>query len=347
MIRWSAWSILLGLIAPSALQARPHLNVAIAFSDETDADKRWDHLDSLYESASYRAQKGVMRGLGTLPRCRLVSRAAQLDQRGRSVFQAEEGIDFVLHFVLRRIDRLYRNRTLYYTEPSAATLSGSADSQPREVAALPALSAAIEVRLIETQRDKIVWSALQDSTIMLQHDNRFVYNPDKYPGYTHPEVIRDYVAPIMRQRFKNPPSLRMLNSADRWYLSPLENDAAIGGHLIDCMIRDLLPQIDAHLPLWGTISTILATDEDNRPQYRIDRGANHGIIEGMQLDVFQRENRQMKLGRVKVVAVGPTSATVRLHKLERAVRKRGQTLGIGDLVFSKQRPVHYEKRVLQ
>ena len=346
-MRWSVWIVVVLVIAPTGLRAAPQLNIAIAISDDSDTDRQWDHLEALYGSARFRAQKAAMLGFQAIPRCRLVSREARLDARGRSVFEPEEGIDFVLHFVLRRVDRLYRNRTLYYAEPSAATLSSSADAQPREVAALPALSAAIEVRLIEAQRNKIVWSALQDSTIMLQHDSKFIYNPDKYPGYTHPEVIRDYVAPILRQRFKNPAALRMLNSADRWYLSPLENDAAVGGRLIDSMMRDLLPQIDAHLPLWGTISTVIAATTGDRPQYRIDRGAIHGIIEGIQLDVYQRENRQVKLGRVKVVAVAATSATVRLHKLERVVRERGQTLGIGDLVYSKQRPVHYEKRDLQ
>ena len=238
-------------------------------------------------------------------------------------------------------------RPIYFSNPNSAISLGVEDTQPGETLALPVFSAAIEVRLIDPKRRRILWSTLQDSTVSLPHSNNYVYNVDKYPGYTPSEVIRDYVAPILMQRFRSPSSLRMLQAADRWYISDAEGDGAAGGRLLAEIIRNILPQIDAQLPLVGNIVSELAPDGKSRPQYTINVGANQGIVIDLKLDVFSKRLRDTKVGELKIVSVEPSTAVARLHKLDRSIRKSGGSITVGDQVLSKKRPAYYSRRDLK
>ena len=325
----------------STTEASESFTVGVAVTQEQKNDGRgWPHLGKFYTSSLATVEKAIIKNFSMIPRCRIVAHEATIDSRGQSQYVPRKDVNYIAHFVLRRADKLFRNRTLYYSDPSSVTPLGIEDTMPGETLALPAFSAAIEVRLINPAQRKTLWSTLQDSTVLLPHSNNFVYNVDKYPGYTPPEIIRDYVAPILMQRFRSPSSLRMLQAADRWYISDPSEDAATGGRLLAEMVRALFPYLDAELPLFGTIIAELAPDEKNRPQYRLDIGANQGINLDLKLDVFRKGTRDIKIGELKIISVGASTSAARLHKLERSIKRSGGQLAVGDGVLSTKRPVH-------
>ena len=335
-------------ISLSTVHASTTLTVGIAISKEKKPDERgWPHLESFYKSSIGTIQKAVFRNFQRISRCRIVSHAATLDSRGQSQYTPRRDIDYLLHLVLRRADKLFRNRTIYFSNPNSAISLGVEDTQAGETIALPVFSAAIEVRLIDPLKKRVIWSTLQDSSVSLPHSNNYVLNVDKYPGYTPSEVIREHVAPILSQRFRSPSSLRMLQAADRWYISDAEGDGAVGGRLLAEIVRNILPQVDAQLPLFGTIASELAPDGKNRPRYIIDVGANQGIVVNLKLDVFRKQLRDKKVGELKIVSVEPSTAVARLHKLDRSIRKSGGSITVGDQVLSKKRPAYFSRRDLR
>ncbi len=324
------------------------IRVAVAFSDASNPAVQWDHLRPFHNSVLFKTRSAVFAGFENIVRCKVMPQAVTLDARGRSRFDDKDDADYALHFIIRRLDKFFRNRTTYQSGYDYSNTNYSAgQSSPREIIALPVLSAAIEVRLILLERGKVMWSTLQDSTVQMPHGKRFVYNPEKYPGFTHPEIMRDYVAPILRQRLRRPSALRMLTVADRWYLSDSTEDITAAGALLKGMIDDLMPQIDARLPLYGSIISFMGADKKNRQQFQLDLGTKHGIVEKARLDVFRQSTAAEKVGQVEIVSVDSSSSVARLRKLERSVRKRGETLAIGDRVISRQRPPQFGKRNTQ
>ena len=332
-------------ISLSTAHASTTFTVGIAISKEEKPDGRgWPHLESFYKSSIATIQKAVFWNFQGISRCRIVSHAATLDSRGQSQYTPRNDIDYLLHLVLRRADKLFRNRTIYFSNPNSAISLGVENTQAGETIALPVFSAAIEVRLIDPTKRQVIWSTLQDSSMLLPHSGNYVLNVDKYPGYTPSEVIREHVAPILMQRFRSPSSLRMLRAADRWYISDAEGDGAAGGRLLTEIVRNILPQVDAQLPLFGTVVSELAPDGKNRPQYSIDVGANQGMVVNLKLDVFRKRLRDTKVGELKIVSVEQSTAVARLHKLDRSIRKSGGSITVGDQVLSKKRPAYYLRR---
>ncbi len=335
------------LLSQTATAISEPIQVAVAVSNESAPEHGWPHLESFYASVPHILQHAIFKEMGKLTRCRLVHQEAQIDERGRSLYQQRPDVDFFAHFVLKRADKIFRNRTLYFTDPQSAIRFGTEDTLPRETVSLPALSIAFEIRLIDPKDGDIIWSALEDSTILLPHRERYVYNPDKYPGYTHPEVIRDFIAPILMQRFRNPTALRMLQATERWYLSNPEGDGPTGERLIRAMVAGFLPKIDAQLPLYGSVISKLEPDKKKRPQYELSIGADQGIVLDLQLDVFRNGMPKTKIGKLKIVSVSPSKSVARLHKLERSMRKRGESIAVGDEVLSAKRPVYHTGRDIQ
>ena len=346
---WIPYLLLFSIfISLSIAHASTTFTVGIAVTKEKGPDVRgWPHLNSFYVSSIATIQKAVFRNFQVISRCRIVSHAATLDSRGQSQYTPRNDIDYLLHLVLRRADKLFRNKTIYFSNPNSAISLGVEDTQAGETLALPVFSAAIEARLIDPIKRRVLWSTLQDSSVLLPHSNNYVLNVDKYPGYTPPEVIKEYVAPILMQRFRSPSSLRMLQAADRWYISDAEKDGAVGGRLLAEIVRNILPQVDAQLPLFGTIVSELAPDGKNRPQYTLDVGANQGIVVNLKLDVYSKRLRDTKVGELKIVSVEPSTSVARLHKLDRSIRRSGGSIAMGDEVLSKKRPVYYSRRDLK
>ena len=73
-------------------------------------------------------------------------------------------------------------------------------------------------------------------------------------------------------------------------------------------------------------------------------GYKDGIHKKARLDVLRPEMPDPKIGQVEVLSVDSTSAIGYLRKLERTVRKRGDTVHIGDQIVSRKRPPTQAKR---
>jgi hypothetical protein len=346
--RWSYWlgfAAVLGIClaadeAPT--QELASIQVAVAFSDVSAPEKQWDHLRSFQDSVLLNIRTVVLAGFEHIARCKAIPKTVVIDGRGRSNFTNVGDADYAVHFIVRKLDKLFRNRTTYGSNNRVRY--SVEESRSREIVALPALSVSLEIRLIQLERNKVIWSTLQDSTVLVPHGNRFVYNAEKYPGVTHPDMIRDYIAPILRQRQRRPAALRMLSVADRWYLSQPEDDIAAAEALTYILVEDIMPEIDARLPLYGSIVSLLGTDGKKRPRCQLDLGAQQGIVKKMRLDIFSQGAPSVKIGQIEIVSVDSSSSTAHLRKLERSARKRGETLAVGDRVFSRQRPPQFAKR---
>lgn len=312
----------------------------MAFTDASFPDKQWDHLRSFQDSVLVKMRTSVLDNFNHISRCKALPLAVTLDKRGRSNFTSGTHADYALHFIVRKLDKLFRNRTIYGSNNRYSV----EESSSREIVALPALSASIEIRLVHLERNKVIWSTLQDSTVLVPNGNRFVYNAEKYPGFTPPGIIRDYIAPILRQRQRRPAALRMLSVADRWYLSQPTDDIKAADDLIDTLVKNIMPDIDARLPLYGSIDSLLGIDEKKRPLFQLDIGAQQGLVKKLRLDVFRQETSSIKIGQIEIVTVDSSSSIARLRKLERSTRKRGEKLAVGDRVFSRQRPPQFAKR---
>jgi hypothetical protein len=104
------------------------------------------------------------------------------------------------------------------------------------------------------------------------------------------------------------------------------------------MVADLIPEIDANLPLSGSIVSQAGLDEKLRPMFQLDLGIDVGIRNKMRLEVFRSGKSGSKIGQIEIVSVDSASSIGRVRKLERSVRKRGGTIDVGDQVISRQRP---------
>lgn len=339
------WAFAIGVFLATCAGAQNSGVIRLTFDvrDLSDPDDHWEHLESFHESALSDIEHVLHRELKEIKRVALThqSRDRVVDMPWRRT-RGKDGATFTLRLQLRRFSKIFRNRGLYQARDQ---LSPTAQEPiMREMIALPVLSGAIEAHLINDQREKTIWSTLHDSSTMLAHNGRFIYNLEKYPGYTPPDLIRDYAVPILRHRSKRPSALRMLSAADRWYISNADKDLVSAYAMLRQMVADLIPEIDANLPLSGSIVSQVGLDHKRRPMFQLDLGMDVGIREKMKLEVFRPGKSGAKIGQIEIVSVDSSFSVGRVRKLERSVRRRGATIDVGDVVISRQRPPKEVKR---
>ncbi|MEE3234436.1 MAG: hypothetical protein VX294_09740 [Candidatus Latescibacterota bacterium] len=315
------------------------LTVSLAYTSQIDSTRIWPHMQQFHRTNIQYMHARTDSELRSLGIYNVTSNIVELNSQGVTNFTDDVTAEYIAHFVVKSFNRLYRNRTIYLRDPGYAPLTQrQEEALPRQIKSLPALTTAVEIRLIDTTRKKTIWSELLDSTILLPHRERFVLNPDKYPGYTDPKFIKKFTAPILRQRFKNPSTYRMLTVADRWYLSSPQDDISYARNLTQAIASAAVPKILAQLPLSGRIVSIQQPDAQKRRQFIINLGGQHGMREGLRLDVYREKRKLVKIGQIKIVATGPTTSLAREHKVERNARENGVILSIGDSVVSDKRP---------
>jgi hypothetical protein len=61
------------------------------------------------------------------------------------------------------------------------------------------------------------------------------------------------------------------------------------------------------------------------------------LVPRLRLDVWRDPPNEEKIGQIEIVQLNPTSAIAKLRKLEKKIRKRGETLQPGDRVISRRR----------
>ncbi len=316
---------------------KPTLN--ISYSSQIDTARVWPHMQVFHKTSLLTMHALTDSKLRNLDRFKLSSEMVFLDPRGVTVFPPDLKADYIAHFILRSLSRIYRNRTVYLRNPGYAPLTQrQEEALPRQIKSLPVVTISIEVRLIRKRSQKTLWSQLQDSTVFLPHRERFILNPEKYPGYTDPKFIQEFTAPILRQRFRNPVSLRMLTVADRWYLSAPEDDITYARNLTEAVVTKSVSELVAQLPLTGRILSTEKSDHKQRRQFLINLGSQHGIRDRLRLDVYSEKRRLEKIGEIEIVATGAATSLAREYKIEKNALKNGVNLSVGDPVVSEKRP---------
>ena len=260
--------------------------------------------------------------------------------RDRYLYFGEESVDFVAHVIVHRLYRVYSNKTVYAGPFEAPTnlRFRSAGTQNVEVMSFPLVSGRIEIKLVDQLEDKVFWSGQRDSSGIVPHDEfRFIYNPSKYPGVTPPAMIQAYLADILRLQHSNPVVERALFASDRWYISEPEDDVKTARDVLANLVRSFYPELDGNLPLEGRIEAMLTKKKNGKPTYLLNIGSNHGLVPRLRLDVWRDTPSEEKMGQIEIVQLSPTSAIAKLRKIDKKIRKRGETLQPGDRVISRRR----------
>lgn len=346
-VRYAAglWALLFVGLSASLTSAQDveSILLTVRLGDDRNPEAQWPHLSSFHRHALDIVYESLSAEIRPLKRIVINSRnhsTARVPPWRKT--RVRSGETFALYLTLRRFGKLFRNRSLYHTRQDLAATAQEPMSY--EMMSLPVLSGALEARLVNLKNEKTTWSALHDSSVLLPHHENFIYNPEKYPGLMPQDIIRDYAVPILRMRSLRPSALRMLAVADRWYISDEAEDRTAAVEMLKGMVADLVPEIDAHLPLYGSVDSLAGRDKKDRPLVRINLGYKDGIHKKARLDVLRPEMPDPKIGQVEVLSVDSTSAIGYLRKLERTVRKRGDTVHIGDQIVSRKRPPTQAKR---
>ena len=333
-------SAVLGGLVPAFSQPQTYA-IGLAFSDQMDAASLPPYMQSKLSLFMGKVQRRVQLLFTELGRFRTFNCRTTFEQN-RYTYYSSESTDFVVHVILRRSHRIFRNKVLYYSGGEDSfnyDARGQSGGPPYEVIALPAISARLEVRLVvEGRKNKIFWSALRDSTAIVPHDvESYIYNPGKYPGYTHPALIGAYLPAILRLRAMNHSVDRQLDVADRWFLSEPGDDVDTAYGLLEGLAASFYADLDGNLPLAGQIEAVLPEGK-GKPRVLLNIGSKHGVAPRLRLDVWRPLPAGQKVGQIEVVEVDSTTAVARLRKLEGSLRKRGESLQSGDRVISRKRP---------
>ena len=332
-------STVLGGLVPAFSQPQTYA-IGLAFTDQMDVDSLPPYMQSKHSSFMGKLRQRVQLLFTELGRFQTFDCRTTFEQN-RYTYYSSQSTDFVVHVILRRSHKIFRNKALRYSGGEDSFGYGAraqSGGVPYEVIALPAISARLEVRLMEGRKNKIFWSALRDSTAIVPHSVEiFIYNPSKYPGYTHPALIRAYLPAILRLRAANHSVDRQLDAADRWFLSEPGDDIDTAYGLLEDLAASFYEELDGNLPLAGRIEAVLP-EEEGKPRVLLNIGSKHGLMPRLRLDVWRPLPVGQKVGQIEVIEVDSVTAIARLRKLERSLRKRGESLQSGDRVISRKRP---------
>ena len=338
LIIGSLTSIFCVALCPAFSQPRVH-TIGLAITDLVERQALPLHLQRhqpVFMEELHRQMSNLFEDLG---RFQTFDWQASSD-RDKYLYYGEESVDFVAHVIVHRLYRVYSNKVLYaspYDAPSGSAFPTS-EAQNIEVLSLPMVSGRLEVKLVDPLKDKIFWSGQRDSSAIVPYDEfRFIYNPSKYPGMTHPALIQTYLADILRLQHANSIVERALYASDRWYLSEPEDDVEIARGVLADLVRTFYSEIDGNLPLEGRIDALLQDKTKGKPTCLLNIGSKHGAVPRLRLDVWRNSPDEEKIGQVEIIKLSPTSAIAKLRKLEKKVRKRGETLQLGDRVISHKR----------
>lgn len=251
-------------------------------------------------------------------------------------------VDYVIHMFLSRADKTFSNRIIHISPmtglPSGYGSGGQGAGLDYEVISLPAISDRLEIRLVDPRRNKVLWSAQRDSTLIVPFDPQgFIFNTRKYSGLTPPWLLREHLADLMRLRQNNSAVDRLLDVADRWFISKPAADVKVSQALLEGMVKSIAEDLDSNLPLEGRIAAILPSVAGEE-RVQLDIGARHGLVPKLRLEVWRPLPATEKVGELEVVAVDSTTATARLRGLTKRIRKQGEDLRLQDRVISPKRP---------
>ncbi|MBI2501953.1 MAG: hypothetical protein HYW07_01820 [Candidatus Latescibacteria bacterium] len=329
-------SLLLAGWEPAAAQPRT-CTLGLVITDRVDLAGLPDHLQAQHPLLVDDLREKMRVSLAQVGRFQILNWDATAKEN-HYTYYGSGTIDAVVHVILHRANKIFRNQVIYSYGTAPEYKGPQEGGLDYEVVALPAISARLEVRLVNLQKNIVLWSALGDSTAIVPYDGRvFIFNPRKYPGMTHPQLIRDYLADLMRLQQTNRAVDRLLDVADRWFISRPINDLQIAQALLTSLAKSFSGALDLNLPLEGQISALLPA-EQGMQLVRLNIGAQHGLVPRLRLEVWRPLPAVQKVGQVEVMQVDSTTAVARLKGLEKQLRKRGEGLHLLDRVISPKRP---------
>ena len=321
------------------IHAQPRIRkVGLAISDQVERRGLPPHLNELHGQALRTLYDGVQDHLNGLGRFETVSWKAVGHGRRKFEYIGPGQVDFVVHVTIYKLEKIYRNETLYFN-PAYRVEFKQDGEKSYEIISRPAVTSRLKLALIDPKKDKVIWSAMRDSTVMVPHDPyTYLYNPRLYPGLTHPELIRTHLANIIRLQSINTSVERSMVLSDRWFVSSPQRDIDASQELLTALLATFRSDLDGNLPLEGRIASILPPDKKGKTQVLLNIGALDGLFPRLRLEVWRPEPSDQKVGQVEIVEVDSSSATARVRKLEKKLRKRGEGPNPGDRVISRKRP---------
>jgi len=333
--------LFLGNWQPAAAQPQSR-TIGLAISDQVDQAGLPAHLraqHSLRVDDLREQMRAILVGMGRFQ----VLNWEAIPAEDRYTYKGSEAVDLVVHVLLHRADKIFRNQVIYFNETlgfSPGYKGAQEGAINYEVIALPAISQRLEIRLINLRKNnKILWSVMGDSTAIVPYDGRtFLFNPRKYPGLTHPYLIRDYLADLLRLQQDNRAVDRILEVADRWFMSRPGDDLQTAQDLLAGLTGSFSEELDRNLPLEGKIGALLPPQEGEQ-RVLLNIGARHGVVPQLRLEVWRPLPADQKVGQVEVVKADSTTSVARLRRLEKQLRQRGEGLQLLDRVISLRRPI--------
>lgn len=334
LIGWAA--ILFG---NQPANAQPHrYTIGLAFTDLVDQEALPVHLADQHPLLTQEIERTLRDIFADMGRFRAV-RLRSMGEARDPVYQGEESVDYIAHFMLNKAYKTYHNKVIHYENLGLFDDGRPSEDRSYEVISLPAIVAQLEVKLEDPRRDRIFWSDLRDSSAVIPYDKQlYLYNSWKYPGASHPSLTRAFLADLLRLQMANPSTERALNVAERWFISNPSSDLAVARGVLKGLADNLAPDLDANLPLEGRIAALLPARK-GKPHVRLNIGARHGLLKRMRFDVWRPRPSQQKVGQIEVVEMDSTTAIARLRKLDKELKKRGDSLQIQDRVISPKRPL--------
>lgn len=333
LIGWAA--ILFG---NQPANAQPHrYTIGLAFTDLVDQEALPVHLADQHPLLTQEIERTLRDIFADIGRFRTVRLRSMGEARDPN--QGEESVDYIAHFMLNKAYKTYHNKVIHYENLGLFDDGRPSEDRSYEVISLPAIVAQLEVKLEDPRRDRIFWSDLRDSSAVIPYDKQlYLYNSWKYPGASHPSLTRAFLADLLRLQMANPSTERALNVAERWFISNPSSDLAVARGVLKGLVSNLAPDLDANLPLEGRIAALLPARK-GKPHVRLNIGAQHGLLKRMRFDVWRPRPSQQKVGQIEVVEMDSTTAIARLRKLDKELKKRGDSLQIQDRVISPKRPL--------
>ena len=111
-------------------------------------------------------------------------------------------------------------------------------------------------------------------------------------------------------------------------------DTAYG--LLEGLAASFYADLDGNLPLAARSRPSCPKRRGNLGMLNI--GSKHGVAPRLRMDVWRPLPAAQKVGQIEVVEVDSITAIARLRKLEKSLRKRGESLQSGDRIISRKRP---------
>ncbi|MEW6756395.1 MAG: hypothetical protein AB1505_36295 [Candidatus Latescibacterota bacterium] len=334
----AALAVLLGAAAAPAGPRIYDVGLAVTSPGDAAASAPQVQLAGVSLRAGVEAELAAL--VTSVGRCRTHAWQVQ-GTDGDYVYAGGGPVDFVAHLVVHRFGRIYRNRLV----PRGLVGAASATPSPYEVLSFPAVAARFELRLVDPERGRVHWSATRDSTLLVPYDRtRFILNPERYPGWTHPDMLQAHLVGILRLQHEDAAVGSTLSAADVWFVSSPADAAQTAQRLLTELTRSFAPELDAGLPLEGRIAEVRLSGE-GETQAVVDIGGRHGLTPRLRLEVRRAAAPSPKVGQLEVICVDSTTALARLRKLEKPFRQSGEGLQVGDRVVSRRRDVNREKEL--